>query len=254
MSRRNHHPVATEATIESLEGLNHYQVLGLTEAARSEEIKQSLHVERWPWHLVEEGAREFATRKRVEAYGVLNDPATRAAFDKQQGYSKGHLAARIGDETSVWGQTWLILFAIIEFIMVIGGPYHPARAIGSAFAPDFKEVFVRSEPQCALSVPCEASYRREFQSSSDLWQKVLNGWLPWVVPPVVAAGVGLALRPVVGRVAGYAVASVRYAGRRDGLTRVLMLVLTAILPITFLVLYLLLPPDAVQQPPVGLSS
>jgi DnaJ-class molecular chaperone len=132
-------------TLESIEKLDYYHVLGLTEAASSEEIEQALHVERWPWHLVEEGGRECVTRKRVEAYGVLNDPATRLAYDKQRGYTKGHLAARIGDETSIWGQTWIILFGVIALIMVVGGPDHPARAIGSAFAPGFEEVIVRQE-------------------------------------------------------------------------------------------------------------
>ena len=110
MPRRAPPLASKELTLESIEKLDYYHVLGLTEAASSEEIEQALHVERWPWHLVEEGGREFVTAKRVEAYGVLNDPVSRLAYDKAQGYTKGQLAARIGDETSIWGQAWLILF------------------------------------------------------------------------------------------------------------------------------------------------
>src|SRR6266545_4547877 len=127
MPRRNPPPQSTELTLESIAKLDHYQVLGLTEAASTEDIQQALQIDRWPWHLLDEEARKFATARRVEAFGVLNDPASRAAYDRKQGYTSGYLAARIGDSTSIWSQTWLILFAVFAVLMVMGGPDHPAR-------------------------------------------------------------------------------------------------------------------------------
>jgi hypothetical protein len=237
-------------TLESIAKLDHYRALGLSEGASSEAIEHALHVDRWPWHLVEEGAREFATQKRVEAYGVLTDPASRLAYDKAQGYTKAHLAAAIGDDASIWGQAWLILFGVIALIMVIGGPYHPARAIGSTFAPGFEEVFVRKEGPCDFP-PCPERYERKFRSTSDFWESVLNGFIPWVAPPILMAIVGLGLRPVVSRAAGYVVASARYRQLRDGPTRFLMLIVVAGVPIMFLLLFWLLPPDPVKAPPGG---
>jgi hypothetical protein len=242
-------PLASkELTLESLEKLDYYHVLGLTEAASSEEIEQALHVERWPWHLVEEGGREFVTTKRVEAYGVLNDPVSRLIYDKAQGYTKGQLAARIGDETSIWGQTWIILFGIIALLMVVGGPHHPARAIGSAFAPGFQEIIVRNDGTCAFP-PCPERYEREFRSSSDFWKSVLNGFVPWVFPPIIVVVVGLALRAPVSRAAGYVVATERFQKHRDGPARFVMLIAVAAVPIVFLLVYWLLPPNPVKGPP-----
>jgi hypothetical protein len=209
------------------------QVLGLTEAASSEEIEQALHVERWPWHLVEEGARGFVTQKRVEAYGVLNDPITRLAYDKERGYTRGQLAARIGDETSIWGQAWLILFALIALIMVIGGPYHAARAVGVAFAPGFEEVIVRENGACDFP-PCPDRYEREFRSTISFWESVLSGFATWAVPPILMIVIGLGLRSLVSRAAGYIVAMARFQKRRDGPTRLAALIAVAAVPIFFL--------------------
>jgi hypothetical protein len=248
MSRRAPSLASKELTLESIEKLDYYQVLGLTEAASSEEIEQALHVERWPWHLVEEGAREFVTKKRVEAYVVLNDPATRLAYDRQRGYTKGQLAARIGDATSIWGQAWLILFGIIALIMVVGGPYHPARAIGSVFAPGFEEVIVRKDESCSFP-PCPERYEREFRSTSDFWESVLNGFAPWLIPPIIIVIVGFAARSPVSRAAGYFVALARFGERRDGPARFAMLIAVAAVPIVFLLMYWLLPPDPVKGPP-----
>jgi hypothetical protein len=233
-----------QLTLESIAKLDHYQALGLSEGASSEAIEHALHVDRWPWHLVEEGAREFATQKRVEAYGVLNDPATRLAYDKSRGYTKGHLAAAIGDDASIWGQAWLVLFGVITLIMVIGGPDHPARAIGSAFAPGFQEVIVRADCDFA-----RCPYEREFHSTSEFWESVLNGFLPWAVPPMLVVAIGLGMRSLVSRVAGYVVALVRFRKHRDGGVRVAMLIVVAAVPILFLLLFWLLPPDAVKGPP-----
>lgn len=239
---------AKDLTIDSISKLNHYQVLGLTEAASSKEVAHSLHVERWPWHLVEEGARELVTRKRVEAFGVLSDPVSRLAYDREQGYTKGQLARRVGDESSVWGQVWLVLFGVIAFIMVVGGPYHPARAIGSAFAPGFEEVIVREDKPC-LFPPCSDQFEREFRSTSGFWQSLLNGWFPWVAPPIMMVAVGVTMRSVISRAAGYVVAMARFQERRDGPARFMMLLVTAAVPIVFLALYALLPPDPVKGPP-----
>jgi ABC-type glycerol-3-phosphate transport system permease component len=248
MPRRAPPLASKELTLESIGKLDYYQVLGLTEAASSEEIEQALHVERWPWHLVEEGARDFVTRKRVEAYGVLNDPATRLAYDKERGYTKGRLAARIGDESSIWGQTWLILFGVVALIMIVGGPHHPARAMGSAFAPGFEEVVVQKDGACAFP-PCPERYEREFRSTSDFWESVLNGFAPWIIPPILMVVVGLALRAPVSRAAGYVVAMARFLERRDGPARFVMLLAVAAVPIVFLLMYWLLPPDPVKGPP-----
>ena len=247
MPRRAPSLASKELTLESIEKLDYYHVLGLTEAASSEEIEQALHVERWPWHLVE-GGREFVTRKRVEAYGVLNDPETRIAYDREQGYTKGHLATRIGDETSIWAQTWLILFGVIALIMIVGGPDHPARAIGSAFAPGFEELIVRKDGLCSLP-PCPEQYEREFRSTSDFWESVLNGFAPWVIPPILMVVVGLALRAPVGRAAGYVVAMTRFRGRRDGSIRLAMLIAVGAVPVVFFLAFWLLPPDPVKGPP-----
>jgi ABC-type glycerol-3-phosphate transport system permease component len=197
---------------------------------------------------VEEGAREFATQKRVEAYGVLNDPASRLVYDKARGYTKAHLAAAIGDDASVWGQAWLVLFGVIALIMVIGGPYHPARAIGSAFAPGFEEVIVRKGGECDFP-PCPGRYEREFRSTSGFWESVLNGFLPWAVSPILMVAIGLGMRSLVSRVAGYVVAMARFRKRRDGSLRFVMLIVVAAVPIVFLLLFWLLPPDAVEGPP-----
>jgi ABC-type glycerol-3-phosphate transport system permease component len=248
MPRKDAPLASKELTLESIEKLDHYHVLGLTEAASSEEIEQALHVERWPWHLVEEGGRAFVTKKRLEAYGVLNDPVTRLAYDRKQGYTKGHLATQIGDETSIWGQTWLILFGVIALIMVVGGPHHPARAIGSAFAPGFEEVIVRKDGACAFP-PCPERYEREFRSTSSFWESVLNGFAPWVIPPILMVVIGLALRAPVARAAGYLVAMARFRGCRDGPIRFAMLLAVAAVPIVFLLVFWLLPPDPVKGPP-----
>jgi hypothetical protein len=242
-------PVAVnELDLASAERLNHYQVLGLTEAASSDEIEQALHVERWPWHLVEEGARQAVTRRRVEAFGVLHDPVTRLSYDKRQGYTRGWLAARIGHNTSIWAQTWLILFALIALVMVVGGPAHPARAIGSAFAPGFQEVIVRKETPCPFP-PCPDPLEREFRSTSGFWQSVLNGFAPWVVPPILMIAIGFGMRSLVSRLAGYVVAAARFRALRDGPARLLMLILVAAVPIIFLACWWLLPPDPVEGPP-----
>lgn len=248
MPRRAPSLASKELTLESIEQLDYYHVLGLTEAASSEEIEQALHVERWPWHLVEEGGREFVTAKRVEAYGVLSDPVSRLTYDQAQGYTKGQLAARIGDETSIWAQTWLILFGVIALIMIVGGPHHPARAIGSAFAPGFEEVIVRKDGACAFP-PCPERYEREFRSTSDFWESALNGFAPWVIPPILMIVVGFALRSPVSRAAGYVVALARFQARRDGPARFAMLIAVAAVPIVFFVMYWLLPPDPVKGPP-----
>jgi hypothetical protein len=248
MPRRVPPRASKELTLESIEKLDYYHVLGLTEAASSEEIEHALHVERWPWHLVEEGGREFVTAKRVEAYGVLNDPVSRLTYDKAQGYPKGRLAARIGDETSIWGQAWIILFGIIALLMVVGGPHHPARAIGSAFAPGFEEVIVRENGVCDFS-PCPERYEREFRSSSDFWESVLNGLAPWIIPPILMVIVGLGMRSLVSRAAGYVVAIVRFQSRRDGLIRLAALIAVAAVPVGFLLVWWLLPPDPVKGPP-----
>jgi hypothetical protein len=237
-----------QLTLESIRELDHYQVLGLSEGASSEAIEQSLHVDRWPWHLVEEGAREFATQKRVEAYGVLNDPVSRLAYDRSRGDTKARLAAAIGDDASIWGQAWLILFAIFALLMVIGGPQHPARAIGSAFAPGFQEVIVRQDSSCDFP-PCPDRFKREFRSTSEFWESLLSGFIPWAVPPVIVLVVGLVGRGPASRVAGYAVAEVRFRERTDGLVRFVMLLIVAAVPIVLLLLYWQLPPDPVKGPP-----
>ena len=247
--RRKPLPLPTkQLTLESIAKLDHYQALGLSEGASSEAIEHALHVDRWPWHLVEEGAREFATQKRVEAYGVLNDPASRLAYDKARGYTKAHLAAAIGDDASIWGQVWLILFGVIALIMVIGGPYHPARAIGSVLAPGFQEVIVRKDSSCDFP-PCPERYEREFHNTSGFWESVLNGFLPWAVPPMLMVAIGLGMRSLVSRVAGYVVAMARFRKRCDGSVRFAMLIVVAAVPIVFLLLFWLLPPDAVKGPP-----
>jgi ABC-type maltose transport system permease subunit len=132
--------------------------------------------------------------------------------------------------------------------MVIGGPYHPARAIGSEFAPGFQEVIVRRVGECDFS-PCPEQYEREFRSTSGFWESLLNGFIPWLAPPILVLVVGLTTRPLISRSAGYVVAMVRFQKRRDGLTRFLMLIVVAAIPIMFLTLYWLLPPDPVQGPP-----
>lgn len=248
MARKEPALPSRELTIESIAKLDHYQALGLSEGASSEVIEQALHVDRWPWHLVEEGAREFATQKRVEAYGVLNDPVRRLAYDKERGRTRWQLAASIGDDASIWGRVWLILFGLIALIMVVGGPYHPARAIGSTFAPGFQEVVVRKEVPCDFS-PCSERFEREFRSTSDFWQSLLNGWLAWLVPPLLMVVVGLTMRRVVSRAAGCIVAEARFRKSRDGPARFLMLLVVSAVPITFLLLYWLLPPDPVKGPP-----
>ena len=237
-----------QLTLASIAALDHYRVLGLTEGASSEAVEQALHVDRWPWHLVEEGARELATQKRVEAFGVLNDPVSRRAYDKSRGYTKRHLAAAIGDDASIWGQAWLILFGVIALIMVVGGPQHPARAIGSAFAPGFQEVVVRKEGGCDFP-PCPDRYEREFRSTSDAWESFLNGFIPWAAPPILMVIAGFGLRPLVSRVSGYMVAEARFRERRDGAIRFAMLMVVVAIPVGFLLLYGLLPPDPVPGPP-----
>ena len=132
--------------------------------------------------------------------------------------------------------------------MVIGGPQHPARAIGSAFAPGFEEVIVRKGGACDFP-PCPERYEREFRSTSEFWESVLNGFLPWAVPPMLMVAIGLGTRSLVSRVAGYVVAMARFQRRRDGSVRFAMLIVVAAVPIVFLLLFWLLPPDAVKGPP-----
>ena len=132
--------------------------------------------------------------------------------------------------------------------MVIGGPYHPARAIGSVFAPGFQEVIVRKDGACDFP-PCPERYEGEFHSTSGFWESVLNGFLPWAVPPMLMVAIGLGMRSLVSRVAGYVVAMARFRKRRDGSVRFAMLIVVAAVPLAFLLLFWLLPPAPVEGPP-----
>ena len=231
----------------ALEHLNHYQALGLTEAASSEEVSRSLRVERWPWHLVDEEARREATRRRVKAYGVLYDPRTRLAYDRELGFTRRHLAVQIGEEDSLWGQVWLTALGIVALLMVMAGPFHAARFIGSNLAPGFGEEIVYHSPQPGC-VDCLGYYTREFRSTSDAWEGFLNGWIVWFAPSLAAITIGLAGRPVVNRAAGYAVAGVRYVGYRDTLTRAALVAMVVAVVIGILAYWALSPPAAVEMP------
>jgi len=80
MPRRAPSLASKELTLESIEQLDYYHVLGLTEAASSEEIEQALHVERWPWHLVEEGGAR-----------VRHSEASRGIWSAQRPRQPAHL-------------------------------------------------------------------------------------------------------------------------------------------------------------------
>lgn len=235
----------------ALERLNHYQTLGLTEAASSKAVSRGLWVERWPWHLLNEEDRKEATRRRIIAYGVLNRAHTRLAYDRELGFTRRYLAARIGEEDALWGNVWLAALVVAALWMFMAGPFHAARFIGGNLAPGFREeiVFHSPPPEC---VACGGYYAREFRSTSDAWESVLNGWLGgwlvWFAPSFAATTIGLAGRPVVNRAAGYAVAAVRYAGYRDTLMRAALVGAVMALVIGIVAFWALSPPAALELP------
>jgi hypothetical protein len=216
-----------------------YAVLGLTEAASSEDIDRSLLVERWPWHLADEESRRDVTALRLEAVGVLSKPRRRAIYDTEQGYSVHHLARLIGKDSSIWGQTWLVAFCILAFLIVLGGPNHAARAFGT-LAPDFQEV--------SACLTCRAYQELDFRSSSGLWHWFLNSWWVWLLPSAAAVLTGMMLRTAVSRASGYAVAAWRLAGHRDTAPRFIMLVLWSMIPVGILLAYWLAPPAGIPLP------
>jgi hypothetical protein len=180
------HPLGLiEHTAESLARLNHYQVLGLTEASSSQDIDRALHRDRWPWHLVDEEARQVATRMKVEAYGVLSKPRSRAEYDREKGFTLRHLASTIGDDQSWWATAWVASWSILALIAFVAGPVSTARIIGSALAPGFDEVAVYNPPvEHCLS--CRGYYSREFLSSSGFFHWLLNSIYLWPLFPAIA--------------------------------------------------------------------
>jgi hypothetical protein len=227
-----------------------YAVLGLTEAASSEDIDRSLLVERWPWHLADEESRRDVTALRLEAVGVLSNPRRRATYDTEQGYSVHHLARRIGKDSSIWGQTWLVAFCILALLIFVGGPNHAARAFGGMLAPDFQEISVSVQPEsgCVQGLTCQAYQELDFRSSSGLWHWFLNSWWVWLLPSAVAVLTGMMLRTAVSRASGYAVAAWRLAGHRDAAPRFIMLVLWSMIPVGILLAYWLAPPAGISLP------
>lgn len=241
----------TLSAFDAFQPINHYSVLGLSEASSSATVASSFGPNRWPWHLATEQDRANASERCRAAYHVLNDPVSRAAYDKQNGYTIGHLAAVIGDWQASWGRLWLAMLVLAALIVFLGSGDQARRVVGSKLAPGFDEVAVlhQAEPCGPQQVVClEASYfEREFRSTSDFWQSILAADVAWwTLPPAILVLSGLLLGPVVNRAAGYAVAAVRLVGYRDTFVRAALVVPVLALPLAFIAFYFLSAPDAVD--------
>jgi hypothetical protein len=237
------------ASLTDLQRLNHYEALGLTEASSSEHVADSLQKERWPWHLVEPEARQFATKRRLEAYAVLEDPHTRLAYDVELGFTRRHLSRVIGNDDSSWAKTWIVAFTVAGILLFLTGGAHVARTLGSTFAPDFEEVAVYHEPSNCVFAPCPGWYSREFRSSNDIAQWILDRQLVLAVAgPAALVVFAMVTRTAVARGSGYAVASVRYAGHRDTLVRFALFAPVLVAPLAVLLFVWFVPPEPIEIP------
>ena len=239
-----------EQTAASLAALNRYQVLGLTEGASTEDIRRALQKDRWPWHLVDEEARQVATRMKVDAYGALLNPHLRAEYDRTKGFTLRHLAAIVGDDRSWWATAWVMSWSILALLTVLAGPVLAARIIGSAFAPGFSEVAVYHQPLCG---GCEGHYTREFLSSSGFFRWLLNSLLIWAVFPAFTLTIGMTLRTAAARACGLFIAWSRQFVS-DSVPRVLCLVAMVGLPAALLVIAVVLAPEGVDLPGKSVAS
>ena len=170
-------------TAESLARLDHYQVLGLSEASSTKDVLRALQRDRWPWHLVDEDARQMASRMKAAAHIALATPKARAEYDREQGFTVGHLAAEIGDDSSRWATVWVASWAIVAVLLFLEGPYLPARVIGTLLAPGYDEVAVY-HPALDCS-NCGGTYTREFLSSSSFFHWLLNSLFIWALLPMM---------------------------------------------------------------------
>jgi DnaJ-class molecular chaperone len=84
---------------------NHYEILNLDETASSRDIvKACLSAPYSPADLQwAKDTQQVMQQRCDEAYRVLGDPVLRASYDREQGYTKQHLARRIGHSRAAWG-------------------------------------------------------------------------------------------------------------------------------------------------------
>lgn len=247
MWRRQAKPTTpTPKTVEDVAALNHYQILGLTEAASSEAIERSLRVERWPWHLLDEDARLLTTRRRIEAYGLLNNPRDRADYDRAH-YAQWQIVSSVGEDHSVFGTAWVATWSVLAVLLFLGGPAQPARLIG-LIAPGFEEIAVYHAAGVGCVGSCTGYYTREFLSNSGLFHWLMNTDLLWILPAATALTIGMTLRTAAARSCGWVIVTVRMSGLRDTGIRLVSFVTIVAIPVAVLVFYALAPPSGIDIP------
>jgi len=213
-------------------GLNQYEVLGLDETASSRDIVNAYLKPRQVWvdrlwqaverHGHDEDTQVVVQRCWDEAYRVLGDPALRAGYDSDLGYTRSDLAHRIGHRWDGWGLAWAFLFGFLALLFLLDHE-NISRMLGSHFAPSFTESEVQNE---------EGRWVGEFHSSDSRWEWVLNSWLllslcPAIMTGLVAWGGGV----VLNRVAGEVIAWARYDGYHDTWVRVGFWLLAVLVPL-----------------------
>lgn len=199
---------------------NHYELFALDEGASSREIRRAYlggpHT--WPpgpwrWAFFHNPKLVERLDERChEAYRVIGDPENRRAYDEHQGFTREHLARRIGRRWATWGVVWIITFVLLGFGVTLDGSENVAMLLGNAFAPDFHQ-------QWRIVGPDQ---HREliYFSSNEQWESALNnGNLMSFVPGLLLMGIGVGGAVVLNRVAGEIIARVRCRGYRDTFVR-----------------------------------
>lgn len=243
MPRKSNAYIPSPKTIEDVAALDEYQVLGLTPGASSEGIGRAMRVERWPWHLLEEDARALATKRRIEAYGLLSNPRRRAEYDRSH-YRREDIVALVGEDNSVFGTAWVAGWSVLALLLFMIGPDQAARLMGLA-APGYEEIAVYHAAACE---GCAPYYTREFLSDVGFFHWIMNSPLLWILPAAVGVLIGATLRTAAARTGGQVIVTARMLGWKDTGIRLVLLVIMIAVPIVLLVLYFVLPPKGIEIP------
>jgi hypothetical protein len=217
---------------------NHYELFSLDETASSWEIRQAHRhgpstwlPGPWRWSFFHNPRLVARLDERChEAYAVIGDPKKRLEYDKEQGFTRQHLARQIGRKGATWGVVWMLLFVALGALL-FGGQDNLPRMLGSAFAPGFHE-----HVQLVHTDLGATYYESTFISSNETWQRALNNRnVVGVLPGTLSLLVGIVGGIGLNRGAGWTVARVRFAGYRDLWARSLIWVVTLGIPAIVLV-------------------
>jgi curved DNA-binding protein CbpA len=204
---------------------NHYDVLGLTEAASTNAVKKAYLF--GEWHGYNDDVPDSLKIEQLdEAYAQLGDPVKRLVYDTQEGFSQRHLSSRIGG-AGYWWRTWAICFGLLSFLVLFALQENISRLVGSNFAPEFREdryyvdreVCIYEESK-GKEVCREGYFESWFYSSNSFWEWSLNSRLGLPLASAMLTGAigllgGIYIHIAIARI----IASVRYAGNSDRLVR-----------------------------------